>query len=134
MSARRLSDAEVLVQLARESMERFGTALPPGFGGLPTKEKVEEPAATRRRRRATASDKTPSSDDTDWRTVISRCGNKNCTHGRGGNSYEGPVEPDFGVRVVRGVVRKQSWCKRCRAETQYAQKPRKNFSKHNPRR
>jgi hypothetical protein len=28
--------------------------------------------------------------------------------------HRGPVLTDFGVRTVRGQVRRQSWCRRCR--------------------
>jgi hypothetical protein len=37
---------------------------------------------------------------------------------------KGTIDPDFGVRVVRGVERHQSWCKECRANTDYTKKPR----------
>ena len=36
-----------------------------------------------------------------------------------------PVLPDFGVKVVRGKERKHSWCRRCRATTNYYQAKRK---------
>lgn len=46
----------------------------------------------------------------DWRKEWTRC--PNC-------SREGFVIPDFGVKKIRGVERKQSWCARCRASTSY---------------
>jgi transposase-like protein len=53
---------------------------------------------------------------TNWAKVETRC--PKCGH-------EGPVDPDFGVRMVRGIVRKQSYCARCRATTNYHTRPRK---------
>lgn len=38
---------------------------------------------------------------------------------------QGHVDPDFGVRVVRGIERLQSWCHDCRATTNYYSAPRK---------
>jgi hypothetical protein len=42
------------------------------------------------------------------------------------------VDPDFGVRNVRGVERPQPWCRNCRATTNYHNLPRKNRSVNNP--
>jgi hypothetical protein len=42
------------------------------------------------------------------------------------------VDPDFGVRVVRGVERPQPWCRACRSGTNYHNRPRKNRSVNNP--
>ena len=39
---------------------------------------------------------------------------------------------EYGVRVVRGVIQIQSWCKRCRATTNYHNKPRRNRSVNHP--
>ncbi len=41
----------------------------------------------------------------------------------------GPIATDFGVRLVRGVERMQSWCKRCRASVNYYNKKRKNTNR-----
>lgn len=43
--------------------------------------------------------------------------------------HTGFVDPDFGVKVVRGVERRQSWCKTCRATTSYYDRPRKNLAR-----
>jgi hypothetical protein len=53
----------------------------------------------------------------DWHTERKAC--PRCGH-------EGPVEADFGTKVIRGVRRAQSWCRTCRATTHYYDKPRKN--------
>lgn len=45
-----------------------------------------------------------------WKDVITTC--TKC-------GKIGRVDPDFGVRVVRGLEHKQSWCKECRAATNY---------------
>lgn len=60
----------------------------------------------------------------DWSRVQTRC-NK-C-------GKVGMVDPDFGIRLVRGIVRKQAWCKECRSGTSYYKQPRKNRTKNNPR-
>ena len=31
--------------------------------------------------------------------------------------HEGPIERDFGVRVMRGALWPQSWCRKCRGQT-----------------
>lgn len=51
----------------------------------------------------------------DWSKEIRTC--PKCEH-------QGPVDPDFGTKLVRGIVRAQSWCKSCRASTSYYNKPR----------
>ncbi len=43
-------------------------------------------------------------------------------------NHEGPVDPDFGTRTVRGNTMKQSYCGTCRAGLNYYAKPRKNRS------
>jgi hypothetical protein len=43
---------------------------------------------------------------TNWGKKIHTC--PRCGH-------TGPVDPDFGTRIVKGVVRLQSWCQGCRA-------------------
>lgn len=53
----------------------------------------------------------------DWHKRIHKC--PKCGH-------TGPVDTDFGTRVVRGIERLQSWCMKCRAGTSYYDKPRKN--------
>lgn len=55
---------------------------------------------------------------TDWTKVKHKC--PRCGH-------VGPVDPDFGIRKVRGVERRQSWCHECRATISYYDKPRKNL-------
>lgn len=53
---------------------------------------------------------------------------KTCPHcGR-----EKRVEPDFGVRTVRGIESPQPWCRECRNGENYHNKPRKNRSKNWP--
>lgn len=52
----------------------------------------------------------------DWTKVKHTC--PKCSH-------TGPVDPDFGVKLVRGIARSQSWCKNCRATTNYYGKARK---------
>lgn len=43
------------------------------------------------------------------------------------------VDPDFGTVNKRGVIRAQSWCKHCRATTNYYDSPRVNDSKNRKR-
>jgi hypothetical protein len=45
--------------------------------------------------------------------------------------HKGPIGTDFGVRMHRGVLRKQSWCADCRSKTNYHDKPRKYQSSQN---
>lgn len=52
----------------------------------------------------------------DWRTCPRKC--PKC-------GFEGFVIPDFGVRIKNGIEKKQSWCKTCRAGTNYHAQPRK---------
>jgi hypothetical protein len=40
------------------------------------------------------------------------------------------VGSDFGTTIKRGVEVIQSWCRRCRAETNYNGRPRKNRTKN----
>ena len=65
----------------------------------------------------------PKSIDARWKKVKHTC--PKCGH-------TGPVNPDFGIRVVRGVERLQSWCADCRAHTNYYQSARKNRTVNNP--
>lgn len=58
--------------------------------------------------------KQPVADWTKERRTCPKCG------------HEGPVDPDFGVKVRRGLVHAQSWCKKCRASTNYYHRPRRN--------
>ena len=51
-----------------------------------------------------------------WRDVIHTC--PHCGH-------TGPIDPDFGVKLVRGIAYKQSWCKNCRQKTNYHTRPRR---------
>lgn len=53
---------------------------------------------------------------TDWTKVINTCPN---------DGHVGPVLPDFGVKMARGVERAQSWCANCRSKADYYNKPRK---------
>lgn len=53
----------------------------------------------------------------DWTTVERTC--PKC--GR-----VGKVDPDFGVKMYRGEPHPQSWCKDCRAGTNYHARPRVN--------
>jgi hypothetical protein len=59
---------------------------------------------------------TPPQSRTDWARVFHTC--PKC-------GFHGAVDPEFGVRMVRGVEQKQSYCKRCRATLSYYNKPRK---------
>lgn len=38
--------------------------------------------------------------------------------------HHGTVVPDFGLKTIRGVKSSQSWCNKCRAETNYYARPR----------
>lgn len=100
-----LTDEQVLIQLARESLARYGTAIPPAVSAAPTQN----------RKRLD-----PSKFDPKWRKVFHTC--PKCGH-------SGPVATDFGVRVVRGVERLQSWCAECRNTTSYYNAPRKNVKR-----
>lgn len=40
------------------------------------------------------------------------------------------VIPESGIRISRGLVRPISWCVKCRSETNYHEKPRKNRVKN----
>jgi hypothetical protein len=51
----------------------------------------------------------------DWARVQRTC--PKCEH-------EGPVDPDFGIVIVRGKERPQSWCRDCRNKTNYHNQPR----------
>lgn len=42
--------------------------------------------------------------------------------------HNGPIEKDFGVRIMRGQAWPQSWCKECRAKG--TTKPAKKGQKH----
>lgn len=66
---------------------------------------------------------TPDEWDPKWKTVkkvCPRCGDKKC------------VDPDFGVRFVKGVQRAQPYCRKCRSNLNYYNMPRKNRSRNNP--
>jgi hypothetical protein len=78
--------------------------------------RVVERAATKRAKK-TKGDKVEVAVRTDWTREKHIC--PKCDH-------HGPVDPDFGIRVVRGVERKQSYCGKCRATLNYHDKPRKN--------
>lgn len=41
------------------------------------------------------------------------------------------IDPDFGVVIARGLQKPQSWCRQCRASTNYYNQPRK-YVKHEP--
>lgn len=97
---KQLSDMEVLLQLARESMARYGTALPPLGESAPKRKAAEESKPVK----------------IDWSKEIHTC--PKC-------GFRGAVDPHFGWREVRGIERKQSWCHTCRAKTSYYDKPRK---------
>jgi hypothetical protein len=121
------SDMELLLMLARESFARYGTALPPigSFAAKPVAAPITaQPAVAvapaiapqrkpRQKRTEQPQAKTPAG-ETDWTNVFHTC--PKCKH-------HGPVLPDFGLRPVRGIVRKQSWCHNCRATTNYYKKP-----------
>jgi hypothetical protein len=59
----------------------------------------------------------------DPKTVPAELRNKFSTCPQCGHT--GPIGTDFGVRVHRGILRKQSWCADCRAKTNYHARPRK---------
>ncbi len=79
----KLSNTDLLLMIARESLTRFGTALPPST--LPAPKQAVR---------------------IDWTKEIHEC--PHC-------GAVGTVAVLFGIRVYRGVERKQSWCKTCRA-------------------
>jgi hypothetical protein len=89
----KLTDLEVMLKLARESLALYGTALPPGFSGAARKLKPEP----------------------DWTKEHHKC--PRC-------KKEGPIDPLFGTRLVRGVRLRQSYCSECRANLDYRKRPR----------
>lgn len=101
------TDIELLMMIARESYEKFGTALPPGFGRpntvprAPLKVGTVPPKPKKK---------------IDWKKETHTC--PKCGH-------TGRVDPDFGTRTVRGIVLRQSWCVTCRATTNYRNTGRK---------
>jgi hypothetical protein len=125
-----LSDAEIMLRLARESLERWGTVLPPPDAFAPIQKKPgneteqlleklktllegsAKPAPLIKR-----ADKVKSEPEKNWEKEITTCSRKGCGH-------TGPVIPDFGLRVVRVRVSKQSRCRKCRSEVNYHAQPR----------
>lgn len=110
-----LSDTELLLLLARESIKRtgnFGAALDllGGAGIVPT----AAPAPAQAPQATAPVPKEPRRPH-DWKKATHTC--PKCSH-------TGPIETDFGTRFVRGVELKQSWCNTCRASTNYNQKKR----------
>lgn len=103
-----LSDAELRMLLAREALARTGS-VPAWILTAPMPSEV--PAALE-------PEPAPEPKKVDWTKVFHKCPKKDCGH-------YGPVIPDFGVREVRGVQLKQSWCVNCRAKTNYHARPRK---------
>jgi hypothetical protein len=109
-----MSDQEVLARVAREAREslvKFGTAIPPA----PTAPTPRKPRGAAAARVNPIGGKDPSK--TDWTKVRKMC--PQC----GKSKF---VEPDFGVRPVRDTFRAQSWCRNCRATTNYHARPRRN--------
>lgn len=125
MSRKPLSDMELLLQIARESMERYGTALPPMSAAvtLPAETRLEAPQPGRQaRKRAgegkprgpkmSASAAAKRDPNTDWTKVKKRC--PRCEKTKA-------VDPDFGTKAPRAnepeYREPQSYCKACRSET-----------------
>lgn len=125
MSRKPLSDMELLLQIARESMERYGTALPPMSAvSAPVPDDAEAPSPGRQaRRRVTAGKRRPApkmsssaetkrNPNTDWTKVKKTCPRCDKTKF---------VEPDFGLKAPRASEPEfrepQSWCKQCRSDT-----------------
>lgn len=94
-----MTDEQVLIQIARENIARYGSALVP----------VQQVArvAPRAKRKI----------DPKWFLV-----EKKCPHcGKIKN-----VGREFGVIVRRGIEGAAGWCRKCRSETNYRAMPRKN--------
>ena len=60
----------------------------------------------------------------DWKTEKRTC--PKCQH-------TGPALFDFGIRMVRGQERAQSWCRKCRRSTSYFSKPRQYKTRNSSR-
>lgn len=68
--------------------------------------------------------------DEKWKTEFRRC--PSCKKRKVvWNGGDASVE-EIGVRRLRGVQHVQSWCRKCRAGTNYHNRPRKNHSVNNP--
>lgn len=101
MSKKPMTDMEVMLKLARESLERYGTALPPlaEMRAPKAKKQAAEPAVA-------------SVDFTKIRKLCPHCEK---------TKY---VLPDFGVTNDRGKLRPQGRCRACRSSVNYHTKPR----------
>lgn len=101
-----MSDAEIWLQLARESLARYGTALPPlvNAGRLPSPAArvAEEPDTTQKKRRTKRQ----------HRKMVgpNKCICPKCKKVKA-------FPDDFGFRMQRGKETVQSWCSQCRSET-----------------
>lgn len=108
-----LSDADVMLMVARESLLRYGTPIPPNQPQpVPTQPVVRpEMKVKDRKKMADARFK----------------GDKKCPHC--GDTKN--IMRDFGIRVYRGKLGIQSWCRQCRIDTsnQYYNSARK-YKKH----
>ncbi len=100
MDVSKLTDAQVMLIMARESLSKYGTAFPPGLTAAKPASETPKPAQQF---------------SPHWKKVEHTC--PKC-------GLHGFVDPDFGVRVARGIERKQSWCFDCRAKTNYYNKER----------
>lgn len=98
----KLSDYDVFMRLARESLARFGTTIPPGFGSMEVPRRASE------------------GKETDWSKVFHTC--PKC-------GKHSDVESAFGIRPTRAGPKRQSWCRECRATNNYHAKPYSQPSK-----
>ncbi len=112
----KLSDAELRLMIARDNLVKYGSTIAPDTvkSELVSVEPTPPTPPPRVRTRPTRAEKTKAP-PTDWTKVV-----KVCPHCK----EEKRAEPDFGVRPVRGIMRVQSWCNECRANTNYYNKPR----------
>ncbi len=94
-----LTDDEIRILLARESLMRYGTALPPASVAAAAAPEKQKPSAV----------------DYEGKTKICPLCEKTKL-----------IIPDFGLKKesVRGTVYVQSWCRECRAGTNYHNRDR----------
>ncbi len=94
----KISDMDLMMQIARESLQKYGTAIPP--------DNVVSPSVRTPKRKPAV----------DWKKETHTC--PKC------GTY-GTVADVFGIRSVRGEEKKQSYCAKCRATLNYYNVPRK---------
>jgi hypothetical protein len=99
-----MSDAELDRLIARENLVRYGSVVAPvtGTRALQVVADPDEP------------DEAPPA-ETDWTKVTKPC--PHCHEVKA-------IVPGFGLVPKRGVIKPQSWCKDCRAGTNYNKMPR----------